>query len=261
MNTVISKDGTKIAYDKLGEGPRLIYVLGALCYRQFEPAVADVHTFSKEFTVINYDRRGRGDSTDTLPYSVDREVEDIEALIDANGGSAYLYGHSSGASLALEAALRLDKKVLKLAMYEPPYNNSDEDQKGSVAYDKELKELLDVGKRGEAVEHFMKLVGMPDEMINGVKQSPSWSTLESLAPTLAYDSAVSSYIVPTQKASQIDMPALVMYGEESYGFMKLVAESLAKAFPHGQLHAFPGQGHNASSELVLPVLTDFFNKS
>src|SRR5438477_1084958 len=121
MNTVTSKDGTKIAYDKQGEGPAVILVYGALCYRSFGSLPELVKLLAPHFTVYNYDRRGRGDSGDTRPYAVEREVEDIEALIDEAGGAASLYGISSGAVLALEVASRLPSKVEKLAMYEPPF--------------------------------------------------------------------------------------------------------------------------------------------
>src|SRR6266567_1560887 len=126
MNTVTSKDGTKIAYDKQDEGPAVILVYGALCYRSTGSLPELVTLLAPHFTVYNYDRRGRGDSGDTKPYAVEREVEDIEALIDEAGGVACLYGHSSGAALALEAALQLGGNVKKLAMYEAPYNDQDE---------------------------------------------------------------------------------------------------------------------------------------
>src|SRR5687767_6761413 len=117
MNTVTSKDGTKIAYDKYGKGPAVIFIAGILCYRSFGPVEDVAKVLAPHFTVYNYDRRGRGDSGDTKPYAVEREVEDIEALIDEAGGAAYLYGHSSGAALAFEATLKLGNKVKKLAMY------------------------------------------------------------------------------------------------------------------------------------------------
>ena len=121
MQTVTSKDGTTLAYDVYGSGPALIYITGAICFRNFMPVLGDAKAFAKEFTVYNYDRRGRGDSTDTQPYAIEREVEDIAALIDAAGGRASLLGHSSGAVLALEAALRLGDKIDKVVLYDASY--------------------------------------------------------------------------------------------------------------------------------------------
>src|SRR5688572_27028172 len=118
MKTVTSKDGTKIAFDQIGNGPVIILVDSALADRTL--CVKQATLLAKDFTVINYDRRGRGDSTDTQPYAVDREIEDIEALIDEVGGSAFIFGSSSGAVLALEAANKLSSKVKKQVLYEPP---------------------------------------------------------------------------------------------------------------------------------------------
>src|SRR2546425_1217488 len=157
MHTVISKDGTKIAYDKEGEGPAVILVAGALSVRF--PELSKL--LAPRFTVYNYDRRGRGDSGDTKPYAVEREVEDIAALLDVAGGSACLYGHSSGAALALEAALRLGNKVKKLAMYEAPYNDDPKVQHAWGQYIKQLTDALAANRRGDAVALFMKYVGMP----------------------------------------------------------------------------------------------------
>src|SRR3712207_6658231 len=138
MKTIQSKDGTTLAYDVYGSGPALIYITGASCFRSFLPIVHDAKAFGKEFTVYNYDRRGRGDSTDTQPYAIEREVEDIAALIEAAGGKASLYGHSSGAVLALEAALQLGDKVDKIVMYDPPYVH---DETEKVQYNKLSEEV------------------------------------------------------------------------------------------------------------------------
>jgi pimeloyl-ACP methyl ester carboxylesterase len=258
-NTVISKDGTKIAYDVLGHGPVLIYVTGALCYRTADHVVPVAQVFSKQFTVYNYDRRGRGDSTDKLPYAVAREVEDIDALITAAGGSAFLYGHSSGAALAFEAAMALRGKVKKLAMYEAPYSVDAKAKEEADEFDMRFKELLLTGRKGEGVSLFLEVLGLPPEMIVNMHKSPnSWSKLEALAPTIAYDTAVSSGLVPIERALTLTIPTLLMYGDKSYGFMKVVAESLSKAIPKSQLKAFEGQDHNVSAKALLPVLTRFF---
>src|SRR5512141_1694880 len=149
MNTVTSKAGTKIAYDKKGDGPALILVDGALCYRGFGPMPGLAELLAPNFTVYTYDRRGRGESSNGKPFSVQREVEDIEALIDAAGGSAFVYGISSGACLALEAALKLGNKVSRLAMYEPPYNGDKAAMQQWKDYRKQLDQAIAEGRRGD----------------------------------------------------------------------------------------------------------------
>src|SRR5689334_11893835 len=184
---VTSKDGTRIAYDKIGHGPAVILVAGALCSRSFWSGPQLAKLLAPRFTVYNYDRRGRGDSGDTRPYAVTREIEDIEALIDEAGGSASLYGHSSGAALAMEAVLRLGKKVNKLAMYEAPYDDDAETQPAWKQYLEQLTEALAADRRGDAVALFMQYVGTPADQIEAMRHTPAWPMLEALAPTLAYD--------------------------------------------------------------------------
>src|SRR5215212_9062883 len=164
MKIVTSKDGTIIAFDQSGAGPVIILVDGALQYRAFDQGMNQLaDRLSQHFTVIHYDRRGRGDSTETLPYALAREIEDIEALIDETGGSASLYGISSGAALAMEAAIALPNKVKKRAMYEAPYNDDESAQQTWKDYVKQLRHLLDEGRKGEAVGLFMMLVGASPE--------------------------------------------------------------------------------------------------
>src|SRR5216684_8005625 len=157
MDTVSSKDGTTIAFDKEGEGPALIFVDGAMSTRSGKADLASL--LSPHFTVYRYDRRGRGDSGDTMPYAVDREIEDIDALIDHAGGSAFLYGHSSGGTLAMQAAVRLGGRVSKIAMYEPPHNDDPDAQEAWSEYLRELGQVLADGRRGDAVALFMRFVG------------------------------------------------------------------------------------------------------
>src|SRR5437763_8677465 len=221
-STVTSKDGTRIAYDTIGQGPPVILVAGAMCSRSFWSGPELAKLLARSFTVYNYDRRGRGESDDTMPYAVAREIEDIEALIDEAGGSAYLYGHSSGADLALEAALRLGKKVKKLAMYEAPYNDDAEAQRAWKEYLKHLTEALAANRRGDAVALFMKYVGTPADQIEAMRQAPAWPMFEALAPTLAYDHAAilgEDASVPTERAASVTVPALVMNGGASFPFM------------------------------------------
>lgn len=257
MNKVISKDGTSIVFDQLGAGPAVIFIAGALCDRTYTPLSA----LSKLFTIVNYDRRGRGDSGNTLPYDVAREIEDIDALIDEMGGSVYLYGHSSGAALALEATLKLDKKIKKLAIYEPPYNTDEKAQKESEIFEKQLQKLLDSNLRGEAIEFFLKSAGMPDEAVKGMQQSQSWSNYEALAPTIAYDNAVVGGMVPIKRASTISVPTLIMHGSESYSFMSDAALALHKAIPNSQYKVLKDQTHEVKPEVLVPFLIDFFKSN
>src|SRR5215208_6004835 len=190
MRTVTSKDGTTIAFDQSGKGPVVILVDGALQYRAFDQGMTQLaELLAPHFTVIHYDRRGRGDSSDTKPYALEREIEDIEAIIGDIGGSACLYGISSGAALALEAALQLGDKVKKLAMYEAPYNDDAAARQGWKEYRQQLKEIVATGRAGDAVGRFMMLVGMPADQVEGMHQHPLWPLWEAVGLTLEYDAA------------------------------------------------------------------------
>jgi pimeloyl-ACP methyl ester carboxylesterase len=259
--TVTSKDGTKIAYDKLGQGPPIIIVNGALADRNAGHPLAGL--LAPDFTVYCYDRRGRGNSSDTQPYSVKKEVEDLEAVIDAAGGSAYLYGSSSGAALALEAALQLGGKVKKLAMYEAPYDSSKAAIKPWNEYKVKLAELLAAGKRGEAAVFFMKFVGVPEGMIKELRNAPTWPSVEAMAPTIVYDNAVlgEDRRPPIERAASVTVPTLVMDGAESVKsmpFARATAEALAKAIPKARHHVLKGQMHVVKPDAMAPVLKKFF---
>jgi pimeloyl-ACP methyl ester carboxylesterase len=261
MSQVISKDGTKIVYDKVGQGPSVVFVEGATATRSSFVELASL--LAPNFTVYYHDRRGRGDSSDTLPYSVEREIEDIEVLIDEAGGTAYLYGISSGGALALKAASKLGNKVKKLAIYEVPYDESETGQVKWKEYKTTLNESLQAGKHGDAVTAFMKLVDVPDEMLAGMKQSPFWPELEKVAPTLAYDAAClgEDRKVPIETAKHITVPTLVMDGGgslQSYPNMRASAEKLAKLIPNVEWQTLEGQTHNVDSKVLAPVLEKFF---
>jgi pimeloyl-ACP methyl ester carboxylesterase len=264
MRTVTSKDGTTIAFDQSGQGPALILVGGAFEQRAMDSETAKLAALpllAQHFTVIHYDRRGRGDSTDTQPYAVEREIEDIEALIDAAGGSAFAFGISSGAALALEAALALGGKVKKLAMYEAPYNDDDAARQAWMDFRKQLKELLAADRRGDAVALFMMLLGMPADHVPGMRQHPMWPMFESVAPTLAYDAAVlgKDASVPTGRAARVAVPALIMDGGASeWPFMHVTALALASAIPNAQHRTLEGQTHEVAAEALAPVLVEFF---
>jgi pimeloyl-ACP methyl ester carboxylesterase len=261
MNKVTSKDGTQIAYDKRGEGPAVILVDGALCHRAFGPMPRLSELLSSQFTVINYDRRGRGDSSDTQPYALEREIEDIDALIEAAGESVYMFGTSSGACLALEAASQFGGKIKKLAMYEPPYNSEPAARQAWKEYRQGLDELLPAGRRGDAAALFMRSVGTPDQQIEGMRQSPIWPMFEAVAPTLAYDAAAlgADRSIPVERASKVSVPVLVMNGT-AIPFMLDTANELAEVIPNAEHKTLEGQTHDVSLEVLTPVVLEFFGR-
>jgi pimeloyl-ACP methyl ester carboxylesterase len=264
MKKVQSADGTTIAFDQVGKGPALILVGGALEQRAMDSETAQLAPLLAEhFTVFHYDRRGRGESTDTQPYTVEREIEDIEALITEAGGSAFVFGISSGAALALEAAIKLGEKVKKLAMYEAPYNDDEAARRAWKEYRKQLAEVLAYGRRGDALALFMLLVGMPADHLDRARQHPLWPMWEAGAPTLAYDAAVmgEDASVPTGKAAHVAVPTLVMDGSESFPFMHVTATALANAIPNAEHRTLQGQTHEVAVSALAPVLVEFFNSN
>jgi len=268
MKTVTSKDGTTIAFDQYGSGPSVILVDGALQYRAFDQGMKPLaEQLAEHFTVIHYDRRGRGESTDMLSNGFDREValqceiDDIEALIEEAGGAASLYGISSGAALAMEAAIRLSDKVKKLAMYEAPYNDDNASRKAWKEYTKQLRELLAAGRKGDAVGLFMMLVGASAADVEGVRQHPTWPLWESVGPTLAYDHIADlpeDASVPVKRAAKVSVPTLVMDGSTSFPFMHETAKKLAEAIPNAQHRTLEGQTHEVTPDVLAPVLIEFF---
>ncbi len=262
MKKVQSADGTTIAFDKRGKGPALILVGGALEHRALDSETAQLAPLLAEhFTVFHYDRRGRGDSTDTQPYAVEREIEDIEALITEAGGSAFVFGISSGAALALEAAIKPGDKIKKLAMYEVPCNDDEAARQAWKEYRKQLAEVLAQGRRCDALALFMLLAGIPAEHLDRVRQHPLWPGGEAVAPTLSYDAAVmgEDASVPTEKAASVAVPALVMDGSMSYPFMHITAMALANAIPNAEHRTLEGQTHKVEALVFAPVLVEFFN--
>jgi pimeloyl-ACP methyl ester carboxylesterase len=259
-NTLSSRDGTSIGYDSRGEGPALILVDGALTVHS--SGSGELATLlAPHFTVYGFDRRGRGKSGDTLPYAVDREIDDIEAVIDRAGGSAFLYGHSSGGPLAMRSAIRLGGKVSKIAMYEPPYNNDPGVQESWSQYLRQLKVALAEGRRGDAVALFMRFVGTPAEQVDGMRRAPFWPGLEAVAPTLAYDHAAilgEPWSVPVGLAARVQVPALVISGDAGLPFMPDAARVLSQAIPQGRLRMLAGQTHEVKPDVLAPVLQEFF---
>jgi pimeloyl-ACP methyl ester carboxylesterase len=257
MKTTQSKDGTTIAYDVYGSGPALIYITGASCFRSFMPVVQDAKAFAKEFTVFNYDRRGRGDSGNTLPWTVEREVEDIDAMIDAAGGKAYVYGHSSGAVLALEAALRLGDKVQKLVMYDASYVHDEAEKTQYKVLSRTIHQLLEQGKNAAAMRTFLKGIGMPRVFVALLPLFPGWRTMKALAPTLAYDIALTSDVPPVARATNVAVPTQILVGQKSPASLHAVANQLAQAIPAATFAELAGQDHMVGAKALLPRLVGF----
>lgn len=257
MEIAISKDGTRLAYDVYGSGPPLVYITGASCFRSFWPVVKDAKTFAGAFTVYNYDRRGRGDSTDTLPYAVEREVEDVEAIVDAAGGRASLYGHSSGAVLALEAALRLGDKIDGVVLYDPSNVNNEAEKADYEALSEQVHALLRAGENGRAMRAFLSGIGMPKAFVYLLRLVPGWRKMAALAPTLSYDIALTRDLPPVERAARVTVPVKVVAGEKSPASVRDTARQLAEAIPASTFLELPGQDHLAGAKTLLPVLTNF----
>lgn len=256
LHHVSSRDGTDIAYERLGAGPVVILVCGGSTDRMANAGLAAL--LAKDFTVVNYDRRGRGDSGDTLPYAIAREIEDIDALIDAEGGRAAIYGTSSGAALAFEATRALPGRITKLVMWEPPYF-VDPAARPPLDTVETYERLVGEGRRGDAVEYFMtQVVRLPQEFAEFAKTQPWWEGQERIAHTLAYDARImGDYLVPVAKAKDVTVPAIVIVGGASFGFFGATAGALASALPNGSSTVIEGQEHNVAPDAIAPVVTKF----
>jgi len=256
--TLISTDGTTIVYERRGNGAALILIDGALCSRAFGPSAKLASLLAQHFTVYTYDRRGRGESGNTLPYSTSREVEDIAALIDVAGGSASLLGLSSGAALALEAAAS-GLPVAGVIAYEPPYVDEAGGGNGD-AHERELARLIAAGNRGGAVTYFMRdMVDAPRPMVVMLKLMPwIWTKLKAVAHTLPHDAAVmSGFRVPRTRLASIRTPVLVMHGSKTDARLKHAAHAVASAVP-GALHReLAGQTHNVRPAVLTPATLEF----
>jgi pimeloyl-ACP methyl ester carboxylesterase len=263
MKTAISRDGTRIAYDQLGGGSPVVLVGGAMNTRSFGPNGSLAELLAERFTVINYDRRGRGDSGDTAPYSVEREIEDLDALIEAAGGSASVFGISSGAVLALEAANR-GLSIEKLALYEAPFIVDDSRSPVPDDYLRRLEGLVASDRRGDAVRLFMREgVGLPAVFVFMMRLMPAWSKLKAVAHTLPYDAAfVDDYQkgkpLPAERWTSVTMPTLVAVGGKSPDWMRHAMQELADVLPDATHNTLEGQTHIVKAEALAPVLVEFF---
>lgn len=263
MRTTLSRDGTKIAYDTAGSGPLLVLVDGALCTRRIGPGKGLARLLAGHFTVINYDRRGRGDSGDAGAYDVGREVEDLLAVIEAGGGQAFVFGQSSGAVLALHAAARFPQ-ITRLAVYEAPFIVDDTRAPTGPAYHQKLTDLLARGQRGPAVELFLRLVGLPKLLIAGMRFTPYWPRLKAVAPTLCYDSLIT---IEHQQGRPLSpdlwadatQPTLVLCGGASDAWMRNGMQALANTLPDATRRTLDGQTHSLRPKVVAPHLVGFFH--
>lgn len=257
----ISKDRTEIAYDKTGQGPSLILVAGAFQGRLAMSPYAEA--LAKRFTVYNYDRRGRGESGDTPLYDIGREIEDLDAVLQEAGGSAFVFGGSSGGVLTLDAAAH-GSRITKLAVYEPPFVV--DDSRPPVADDivDQLKNMIASGRRGDAAETFMtKGSLMPAEMVAGMRTQPFWAEVEAVAPSLVYDAIIMNGTMrgtplPAERWSSVTIPTLVIYGGDGPAWSRHAAESLVALLPHAEGKALEGQFHTLTPEALTPVLEEFF---
>jgi pimeloyl-ACP methyl ester carboxylesterase len=261
VRKVLSKDGTAIAFDRIGNGPPLILVDGALCYRGMGQSGQLAELLAQYLTVFTYDRRGRGDSGDTAPYAVEREVEDIAALLSEAGGAAFVWGMSSGAVLALEAANRLSG-IKKMALYEAPFIV--DDGRSTTENDwVRIGEAVATDRRSDAVKLFLESVGVPPFFIALMWLMPMWSKLKAIAHTLPYDGAIvqdnqrGNPLSANQWAS-VTIPALVMDGGKSPAWMRRANQSLAASLPNAQYRTLEGQTHMLKPKAHAPMLVEFF---
>jgi pimeloyl-ACP methyl ester carboxylesterase len=262
MSYVISKDGTKIAFEQSGSGPALILIDGALCSRGFGPSPKLAPLLARKFTVYAFDRRGRGQSGNTSPYAPAREVEDIAALIHAAGGKASLLGLSSGGALALEAAAS-GLAVEKVVAYEPPYVD-DSGLRGGAEHEEHLQRLLADGDRGGAVKYFMKdMVGAPAVMVVCLRLMPwIWRKLEAVAHTLPYDAALmTAFRIPRKRFASIRVPALIINGGKTDARLREAALAVADSIPLGRHSELPGQTHNVKPDVLTPAVVEFLAAS
>jgi pimeloyl-ACP methyl ester carboxylesterase len=258
---VVSKDGTAIVFDRIGNGPTVILVDGALCCRSMGPSGQLAELLSQHFTVITYDRRGRGASGDTAPYAVEREVDDIAALLNEAGGAAFVWGMSSGAVLALEAANRL-RGIKKLALYEAPFIV--DDTRPTTESDwVQIGEAVAADRRSEAVKLFLKSVGVPGFFMALMRLMPMWSKLKAIAHTLPYDGAIvqdnqRGKPLPPRRWASVTVPALVMDGGNSPAWMLHANRALASVLPNARYRTLEGQTHLLKPTAHAPILVEFF---
>jgi pimeloyl-ACP methyl ester carboxylesterase len=262
MYTVASADGTQIAYDRYGEGPVVILVNGALGYRKFKTMEQIATALSEHCTVINYDRRGRGDSGPAGPASVQRELEDLAALIDAAGGHASLWGYSSGSGLALRAAAS-ELPIEKLVLYETPFKTDPTAKFPRDDYAARLQPLLDADDRMGAAKHFLRNVGMPGPLVTVMSVVPMFKRFGANGHTLMFDylalgdDNMHGSPLRAEEWATVTCPTLVVYGSKTYPSLKHASRSLAEVLPNATLLELPGQKHAVKPNAIVPVIAEF----
>ncbi|TDE41586.1 alpha/beta hydrolase [Nonomuraea mesophila] len=256
MISTRSADGTEIVLDRLGSGSPVVLVSGASCARGVHAPLAEL--LADGHTVVNYDRRGRGDSGDTPPYDVRREIEDLAAVIVVSGGSAAVFGNSSGAVLALRAAAE-GVPITRLALWEPPFQLDPGAPERARAYAAELAGCLAEGRRGDAMALFMSSVGLPPGVIAQMRQAPMWASMEAIAPTLAHDAAIMGDGRPPAGLSDVKAPTLIMTGSRTGSWSLAAAEALTDLLPFPRHTVLQGQDHNVSWEALVPHLRSFLS--
>jgi pimeloyl-ACP methyl ester carboxylesterase len=261
MNTVTSADGTTIGYETLGSGPALILIDGALCHRRLGPARGLAKALAADYTVYFYDRRGRGDSGDTLPWSPDKEIEDLAALLAAAGGTAYVLGCSSGAVLAADAANRLPG-ITKIACYEPTFIVDDTHPARPASFLPETEALIAAGDRGGAVGKFLRHVGVPALGVRIMALTPPYRKLKAVAHTLPYDLRLlgdtgSGRPLDPARWANVQAPAIVLDGGKSPQYMRNAARALSEALPRAEYGTLPGQTHMVKPGAIGPAVRAF----
>ncbi|GAA3217952.1 alpha/beta hydrolase [Streptomyces sp. XM83C] len=255
----VSRDGTSLAYDVTGRGPVVVLVSGAMSTGGTVAPLA--HRLADRCTAVVYDRRGRGESGDTAPYTVEREIEDLAAVAEAAGGDAALFGVSSGGALVLRAAAA-GLPVRRVAVYEVPY--ADHLEGGAelhARYSEDLAQALGEDRRGDAVELFLRLTGLGEQTIQGARQSPMWAGMETVAPSLAYDNAVmGDGLLPRELLASVGVPVLSVAGGASPAWLPRAARDVAEAVPDGTYRELPGQTHMVEPEVLGPVLAEYFTQ-
>lgn len=259
MATVTSRDGTTIAYETRGAGSPVILVDGAMCYRGFGPMTLIAEQLLPGHTVVLYDRRGRGGSTDTPPYSVEREVEDIAALVTQVGGPVRLFGMSSGGALALHGAAALGDSVSHVAVYEVPFMPLSA-RPATQAYTEALAAALAGHDRQAAVVAFLRRVGTPEPAIDGIRESPGWPAMMAIAPTLGYDDQLVGGDVPAVLLGSLNVPVLALAGGASPDFLRYGSETVASLARSGRFEVIDGVGHDAPAARLAPPLRAFFGE-
>lgn len=265
MATAISGDGTAIAYETTGTGPAVVLVDGALSYRSSGPSRPLAQQLASAYAVTCYDRRGRGESGDTAPHAVEREVDDLAAVLEAVGGSAYVYGISSGGALVLEAAAR-GLPITRAAVYEIPLFVAGGRDWDAAGYVRELERFVASGNRSKAVKHFMRAVQVPAPVVALMPLLPMWPRLKRVAHTLPYDHALlgdtaSGHDTPVPRWALSDTPTLIMGGGKSPGWMQRAQTVIAEALPAAEHRTIPGQTHLLEAEAVAAVLREEFRRS